>query len=77
MQQQAESVQKAWQAAETKLQDLKEAAPAARSLRDFKRGVVKRAKRGWRKMEPVREAYLATLPGVSEAIPPFSLAGVS
>ncbi len=74
VQRQWERAQKTLQEAETDLQKLKDAGTAARTRRDFQRGVVTRAKRGCRKMEWVREAYLATLHGVSEAIQPFSLA---
>ena len=77
VQRQWERAQKTLQASETALQDLQAKGAAARSLRDFKKGVVNRAKRGCRKMEQMREAYLENLHGVAEALHPFSLADSS
>ena len=73
VQRQCERAQKTLQEAETALQDLKAKAAADRSLQDFKRGVVNKAKSGCRKMEQRQEVYLETLHGVSEALHPFSL----
>lgn len=73
VQQQCERAQKTLQEAETDLQDLKEKGAADCDLRSFTRGVVTKAKRGCRKLERVREAYLAALHWVAEAIHPFSI----
>lgn len=73
VQRQWASAQKAWQAAETELQDLKEKGTADRSLQSVKEGIVKRAKSCSRKIAQVRDTYLETLHGVAEALHPFSL----
>jgi hypothetical protein len=73
VQRQCERAQKTLQESETALQDLEDKGAAEHSLQDFKRGDVKRATRGSRKMEQVRDAYLENLHGVSEALHPFSI----